>query len=255
MIFLKGVIGFLYYYYPRSLWCGLSFVLGSEQVMQCQVWTCCFFGRFSWIFSYSSASNDSISRLSPTMTPKIQDPFHVFIELQGKGSIPIFGLLQLQQDPKENPFCKWGIRREDNAKWVFCIGWKLKRYCWRPVWIWVPLWVTYWRQSDLSSENWIMSWHLSESSLTTLVEGGLEFEIICAWWPVCHRSLSIMHSTLPLNGWYQIPLSIVRLPGSFVHLILTSITGLLDMLCERWACASLQNAAGEWWLVSQWVLL
>ena len=49
--------------------------------------------------------------------PKIQDTFVIWIALQTKGSIPIFGLLQ-QQDPKDNPFCKWVSRREDTQIWI-----------------------------------------------------------------------------------------------------------------------------------------
>ena len=56
-------------------------------------------------------------RLSPTMGTQIQDPFHVWVMLQANVSIPIFCLLQ-QQDPKENPFCKWVSRREDTQIWV-----------------------------------------------------------------------------------------------------------------------------------------
>jgi hypothetical protein len=54
----------------------------------------------------------TIVRLSPTTAPKIQDSFHVWVALQAKYSIPIFGVLQ-QQDPKENHFCKWVSKRED----------------------------------------------------------------------------------------------------------------------------------------------
>ena len=51
------------------------------------------------------------------MTPKIQDPFVLWIALQAKGSIPIRHLRQ-QQDPKENHFCKWVFMREDAHIWV-----------------------------------------------------------------------------------------------------------------------------------------
>jgi hypothetical protein len=37
--------------------------------------------------------------------------------LQLKGSIPIFSLLQ-QQDPKDDPFCKWVFWRENTYIWV-----------------------------------------------------------------------------------------------------------------------------------------
>ena len=56
--------------------------------------------------------NTSGFRLSPTTTLKIQDSFVFWVALQAKSSIPIRHLLQ-QQDPKENPFCKWVSRKED----------------------------------------------------------------------------------------------------------------------------------------------
>ena len=61
--------------------------------------------------------NTSGFRLSPTTTLKIQDSFVFWVALQAKSSIPIRHLLQ-QQDPKENPFCKWVSRREDAHIWV-----------------------------------------------------------------------------------------------------------------------------------------
>ena len=89
--------------------------------------------------------------------PKIQDPFILWVALQAKGSIPIFGLLQ-QQDPKDNPFCKWVSRRDDIQIWVmplltpkmglpyrYSIGDYM--YCaGDPFWVWVPQWVSCWRQ-------------------------------------------------------------------------------------------------------------
>ena len=50
-------------------------------------------------------------------SPKIQDPFVLWVALQVKGFIPIFSLLQ-QQDLKDNTLCKWVSRREDTQIWV-----------------------------------------------------------------------------------------------------------------------------------------
>ena len=46
------------------------------------------------VLIWQAVKPDKQLRLSPTMKPKIQDPFHVCIALQSKSSIPIFGLLQ-----------------------------------------------------------------------------------------------------------------------------------------------------------------
>ena len=66
-----------------------------------------------------------------------------------KGSIPIFGLLQ-QQDPKDNPLCKWVSRREDTQIWViplltptvglsyrYSVG-GYRYYVEELFWVWVP---------------------------------------------------------------------------------------------------------------------
>jgi len=50
-------------------------------------------------------------------SPKIQDPFVLWVALQVEGSIPIFSLLQ-QQDLKDNTLCKWVSRRENTQIWV-----------------------------------------------------------------------------------------------------------------------------------------
>jgi len=82
----------------------------------CIIWYC--FAKVGIICTKSPwiSCCDHHVKLSPT-SPKIQGPFHVWVVLQVKGSIPIFGLLQ-QQDSKDNPFYKWVSRRDDTRIWV-----------------------------------------------------------------------------------------------------------------------------------------
>ena len=89
--------------------------------------------------------------------PKIQDPFVLWVALQTKGSIPIFILLQ-QHDPKDNPFCKWVFMRENTQIWVMPLlalkmGLPYRHsvggymyFVGDPFWVWVPQWVSCWRQ-------------------------------------------------------------------------------------------------------------
>jgi len=83
---------------------------GIQPTLQHCPWT--FKREFSLVIHRAKQKYFPLIRLSPTITPKIQDPFVIWVALQAKCSIHIQHLLQ-QQDLKNNPFCKLVFRRED----------------------------------------------------------------------------------------------------------------------------------------------